>query len=89
MAPNLSTSLYTKKSQKNVHQEKKNKEKISDQNLSNSKKYEWKIVWKNVILFIYFHIGALYGFYLWYNGTKKYTILWCKDKHFNIIFILY
>ncbi|KAG6802466.1 acyl-CoA Delta(11) desaturase isoform X1 [Apis mellifera caucasica] len=76
MAPNLSTSLYTKKSQKNVHQEKKNKEKISDQNLSNSKKYEWKIVWKNVILFIYFHIGALYGFYLWCNGTKKYTILW-------------
>lgn len=89
MAPNLSTSLYTKKSQKNVHQEKKNKEKISNQNLSNSKKYEWKIVWKNVILFIYFHIGALYGFYLWCNGTKKYTILWCKDKHFNIIFILY
>lgn len=89
MSPNLSISLYTKIFQKNVHQEEKNNQEISDQKLSNSKKYEWKIVWRNVILFIYFHIGALYGFYLWGNGVKGYTILWCKYKHFNLFSINY
>ncbi|KAF6213874.1 hypothetical protein GE061_011599 [Apolygus lucorum] len=29
-----------------------------------TKKYKWKIVWRNVIAFIYLHIASLYGIYL-------------------------
>lgn len=74
--------LNKKLFQQNVDQEtskteKENKQKKLIQELSNSElKYKWNIVWKNVIVFIYLHLGGIYGFYLWTNGTKAYTILW-------------
>ncbi|XP_006607953.1 acyl-CoA Delta(11) desaturase-like [Apis dorsata] len=85
MAPNLfgsSATLYLEASQQDVHQEKstiekENNQKLVQKSLSSKSKYKWKIVWRNVIAFIYFHLGGLYGFYLWGNGsTKAYTILW-------------
>ncbi|XP_029048713.2 acyl-CoA Delta-9 desaturase-like isoform X1 [Osmia bicornis bicornis] len=85
MAPNLfgtSATLYLEASQQDVHQdksttEKSNNQKVVVQKSSTAKpKYKWNIVWRNVIAFIYLHIGALYGFYLFFNGTKFYTSLW-------------
>ena len=85
MAPNLfgtSATLYLEASQQDVHQdksttEKSNSQKVVVQKSSTAKpKYKWNIVWRNVIAFIYLHIGALYGFYLFFNGTKFYTFLW-------------
>lgn len=93
MAPNLfgsSATLYLEASQQDVHQEKSTIEKENNQKLiqkssSSKSKYKWKIVWRNVIAFIYFHFGGLYGFYLWGNGsTKAYTILWSKYKYLFI-----
>lgn len=87
--------LNKKLFQQNVDQEtskteKQNKQKKLIQELSNSElKYKWNIVWKNVIVFIYLHLGGIYGFYLWTNGTKAYTILWCKYKYFNLFYINY
>lgn len=71
--------------------EKEDKQKVLTQELSNSKPtYKWNIVWKNVIVFIYFHLGGIYGFYLWTtNRTKIYTILWCKYKYFNLFYVNY
>lgn len=42
------------------------------------KKYELQIVWRNVILFIYFHIAALYGVYLMFTSAKLATIIFSK-----------
>lgn len=91
----ISMTLNKKAFQQNVDQEKstterENKQKELIQELSNSEpKYKWNIVWKNVIVFIYFHLGGIYGFYLWINGIKTYTILWCKYKYFNLFYVNY
>ncbi|XP_076673214.1 acyl-CoA Delta-9 desaturase [Andrena cerasifolii] len=85
MAPNLfgtSATLYLEASQQDVHQEKSSTEKANTQKLvvqkssSPKSKYKWKIVWRNVIAFLYLHIGALYGFYLLFIETKFVTTLW-------------
>ncbi|XP_073949447.1 acyl-CoA Delta-9 desaturase-like [Choristoneura fumiferana] len=34
--------------------------------------YEWQIVWRNVLGFIYLHAGLLYGFYLILTGRVKF-----------------
>ncbi|XP_012142118.2 acyl-CoA Delta-9 desaturase isoform X3 [Megachile rotundata] len=86
MAPNLfgtSSTLYLEASQQGVHQDKSTTEKTSSQPVQVQKtpekvqqKYKWKIVWRNVIAFIYLHIGSLYGMYLFFNGTRFYTLIW-------------
>lgn len=85
MAPNLfgtSATLFLEASQQNVHQEslpkgKDNAQKFVVKNSSsNEQKYKWKIVWRNVIVFLYLHLGALYGFYLTFTSTKLLTTLW-------------
>lgn len=40
--------------------------------------YEWKIVWRNVIAFLYLHISSLYGLYLMFTVARGYTNLWGK-----------
>ena len=89
MAPNLfgtSATLYLEASQQDVHQEKSSTEKANTQKLvvqkssSPKPKYKWKIVWRNVIAFLYLHIGALYGFYLLFIETKFVTALWSKSE---------
>lgn len=85
MAPNLfgnSATLFLEASQQDVSQKKTATEKTVMQKLpvqkaQNSKpKYEWKIVWRNVIAFLYLHLGALYGLYLVLVAAKIYTLLW-------------
>ena len=36
-------------------------------------KYEMRIVWRNVILFAYLHLAALYGAYLLFTSAKLMT----------------
>uniref|UniRef100_A0A0V0GDS0 Putative fatty acid desaturase n=1 Tax=Triatoma dimidiata TaxID=72491 RepID=A0A0V0GDS0_TRIDM len=38
--------------------------------------YEWQIVWRNVLGFVYLHVGALYGLYLAFTVGKGYTSVW-------------
>lgn len=85
MAPNLfgtSATLFLEASQQNVHQEKASTENASTQKVLVQKpqiqtpKYEWNIVWRNVIAFIYLHGGALYGLYLIFTVARIYTALW-------------
>lgn len=89
MAPNLfgnSATLYLEASQQDVHKEKsttesENNQKLLDQKSSSPEmKYEWNIVWRNVIAFLYLHLGAVYGLYQVFNGTKLYTTLWGEWK---------
>ena len=38
-----------------------------------------QIVWRNVILFIYLHLAALYGCYLALTVAQWATVIWCKN----------
>ncbi|KAJ8675169.1 hypothetical protein QAD02_010955 [Eretmocerus hayati] len=80
MAPNLfgnSAALYLEASQQGVSAEKPKTVITSYLAAGKSEqKYKWKIVWRNVIAFVYLHIGALYGLYLFFNGAKGLTIIW-------------
>ncbi|XP_063243801.1 acyl-CoA Delta-9 desaturase-like [Bacillus rossius redtenbacheri] len=38
--------------------------------------YEWRIVWRNVLGFVYLHAGALYGVYLIFTSARLATVLW-------------
>lgn len=81
MAPNLfgnSATLFYEASQKEISKPKS----VAitgtyTEKLKNSQ-YRWKIVWRNVIAFVYLHIGALYGFYLFFTGAKFLTLIWSK-----------
>lgn len=88
MAPNLfgnSAALYLEASQQaNFSQDKPvsgdQAAPAAAQSKPNDdkKKYQWKIVWRNVIAFIYLHVGAVYGLYLCVSGAKFLTVLWCE-----------
>ncbi|KAK5650604.1 hypothetical protein RI129_001633 [Pyrocoelia pectoralis] len=39
-------------------------------------KYKLRLVWRNIILFAYLHIAALYGFVLMFTSARIYTSLW-------------
>ncbi|XP_076766435.1 acyl-CoA Delta-9 desaturase [Xylocopa sonorina] len=85
MAPNLfgtSAALYLEASQQNVLQGKSTTEntasqKVLVQNSSNSKqpKYKWKIVWRNVLAFMYMHYAAVYAIYLLFYEKLIVTFL--------------
>jgi len=38
--------------------------------------YEWKIVWRNVIIFVYIHLAAIYGLYICCRIQFR-TAIWC------------
>lgn len=38
-------------------------------------KYVRRIVWRNVLIFAYLHLGALYGVYLAFTSAKLATVL--------------
>lgn len=42
------------------------------------KKYQWEIVWKNVIAFAYLHIAGLYGVYLYFFICSWKTFIYSK-----------
>lgn len=39
------------------------------------KKYERRIVWRNVLIFAYLHLGAIFGLYLVFTSAKLLTSL--------------
>ncbi|XP_011878891.1 PREDICTED: acyl-CoA Delta(11) desaturase-like [Vollenhovia emeryi] len=38
--------------------------------------YEWKIVWRNVMIFAYIHLAALFGLYVLFFRAKYQTAIW-------------
>ncbi len=41
-----------------------------------AKEYKLKLVWRNIILFVYLHVAALYGAYLALTSAKLLTDIW-------------
>lgn len=39
-----------------------------------------QLVWRNIILFAYLHVAALYGLYLMFTSARIYTSLWGKQS---------
>lgn len=37
-----------------------------------------QLVWRNIILFVYLHLAALYGIYLMFTSARIYTSLFGK-----------
>ncbi|KAL0274795.1 UNVERIFIED_CONTAM: hypothetical protein PYX00_002834 [Menopon gallinae] len=76
MAPNLvsttaSEVLYNQHSS-NIASNRGNSKGAND---DKSKEHKMKIVWRNVILFVYLHLAALYGLYLSLMSAKLYTTM--------------
>lgn len=47
-----------------------------------------QLVWRNIILFIYLHIVALYGLYICFTNAKWTTLLFGKlFETFNFLYI--
>lgn len=42
-------------------------------------------VWRNIILFAYLHIAALYGVYLCFTSAKLYTTLFGKFHLYTVL----
>ncbi|KAL6268604.1 hypothetical protein P5V15_001736 [Pogonomyrmex californicus] len=38
--------------------------------------YQWKIVWRNVMVFVYVHLAAIYGLYLIFFKIKHRSLIW-------------
>ena len=77
MAPNITTAptgvLFEGETLEDVQRhhlvEKQSKEK---------RQYKLQIVWRNVIIFVFLHVGALYGIYLMLTSAKIATIIFGK-----------
>ncbi|XP_043274167.1 acyl-CoA Delta-9 desaturase-like [Venturia canescens] len=84
MSPNIfgnSATLFLEASQQNVPQDKSlaGSTKTSQAKTGkpkNTSKYEWQIVWRNVIAFVYLHVSSLYALYLAWYEMKLFTCLW-------------
>lgn len=50
----------------------------SQEDLLGNKQPPLQIVWRNVIVFIYLHAAALYGFYLCFTAAKLATLAWSE-----------
>lgn len=72
MAPNIKDVSYTNGI---VEDEKRNLNSIS------TKRPTTEIVWRNVILFVYLHISAVYGFYLFLFAAKWQTMFFAFLLH--------
>ena len=53
-------------------------------------------VWRNIIFFIYLHVGAVYGLYLALTKASWFTLFWCKSMmnlavlfHFQDDFLIF
>ncbi|XP_012529367.1 (11Z)-hexadec-11-enoyl-CoA conjugase-like isoform X2 [Monomorium pharaonis] len=68
MTPNLD-EISSVKIEKSINNEVSTKE--FDKTV-----YEWKIVWRNVIVFIYIHLAGLYGLYTIFVYAKFITFIW-------------
>lgn len=47
-------------------------------------RYQRQIVWRNVALFAYLHVAALYGAFLMFASAKIATSIWGKFLIFNV-----
>ncbi|XP_015116414.1 acyl-CoA Delta(11) desaturase [Diachasma alloeum] len=82
MAPNLfgsSATLFLEASQ-NAEASKQTTElenlsKTPVEKPQKQSKYKWRIVWRNVIAFVYLHVAALYGAYLLFFKGKLLTFI--------------
>lgn len=58
---------------------------VSTVEFKRAEKRKLELVWRNIILFAYVHLAALYGGYLMFTQAKLATTIFGKD--FNTIFM--
>ena len=77
----MGTTLVTTETQSvrdstsHVPSETEQKSSIKTAEASNNHQVQRRIVWRNVIVFIYVHVAALYGIYLLIVKAKGLTLL--------------
>lgn len=57
--------------------------KIKDDEAKSSSNYKVQIVWRNVIIFVVLHVGALYGLYLAVSSAKIATTVFGENFDCN------
>lgn len=75
MAPNIGKTEVLHICKVNTHLEDKPKDR------------EYKLVWRNIILYIVLHTSALYGIYLLLTSAKILTAVYGKRKYMCIAYI--
>lgn len=78
-------SLRKTTSERTISAESKNSLYSPSQGNVSGKEPPMQIVWRNVLIFIYLHAAALYGFYLCFTAAKASTLVWCT-RHFYLVF---
>lgn len=87
MAPNLlGNSLYIAETTIEQHPTDKSNNKPDPQILSSLNQngtktiepYRVRLVWRNIIAFVYLHIAAVYGLYLCFTSAKASTVIASK-----------
>lgn len=56
----------------------KNSENTDKEVINNNEIFQPKIRWPDLVVQIFLHVGALYGFLILFWSIKLYTFLWCK-----------
>ena len=81
------TSRVTTPEDRSVSHSQTQKDSPSGGDDNNKELQPLKIVWRNVLIFLYLHFAALYGFYLCFTATKLATLSWCKYCHSYVIYL--
>ncbi|KAK9504993.1 hypothetical protein O3M35_009151 [Rhynocoris fuscipes] len=79
MSPNLTgpaTGLFLAEAEVITTPKQSQQPQVQPSKKLHAPKYTWHIVWRNVLAFVYLHVGALYGLYLLFTATKGLTVLW-------------
>jgi len=76
MAPNVITTLTEMFSEDETSSESQLI--VTDEESKEKSKYVRRIVWRNVLIFLYLHFAAIYGIYLIFISAKLMTTIFGK-----------
>jgi len=76
MAPNVITTLTGVFSEAETSSESQLI--VTDEESKEKSKYVRRIVWRNVLIFLYLHFAAIYGIYLVFISAKLMTTIFGK-----------
>ena len=46
-----------------------------------AEEYKYKLVWRNIILFVLLHLASVYGLYLVFTEAKLWTNIWGRSRY--------
>lgn len=78
MAPNVSVTTGVL----HEHDEEVNSSDVPVLEIKKPGDFKLQLVWRNIILFAYLHLSAVYGLYLMFTSAKLSTTAWGKSAFY-------